>query len=156
MPTVVTTVHITQPPAIIAAALLDPENAVFWTSDLEKFEVIERTPDVVGSVAHLHYRQGTRRYVMEDVMEDYIPNRYFKSRVTGMGLTAKVETWLEPTNAGTDLKLRWAGFGTNLPMRILMLFARRSVQRQMRGDLEKFKALVERDDAHFSDEPLTS
>ena len=150
MPTIETTVEVAQPPDIVAEALLDPANAVYWTADLEHFEVISREPGEVGSVAHLHYVQDGRKYVMEDVLEEMIPNQYFRSTVTGGGLKAQVETWLRENNGNTAITIRWSGSGTTLPMRLLLPFLRRAIRRQMRSELELFKKLVEERGAHFS------
>ena len=45
---------------VVVAALMNPDNFVFWTTALERFEVVERKPGEVGSVAHLHYLQNDR------------------------------------------------------------------------------------------------
>jgi hypothetical protein len=150
MPTVEATIEIAQPPEVIAEALLDPENAVHWTTDLERFEIISRKPGEVGSVAHLHYVQSGRPYVMEDRLEEMVPNRYFRSTVTGGGLKAQVETWLRGKNGSTDVTVRWSGTGTSLPLRIMLPFLRSSIRRQTLTDLDKLKSLIETHGAHFS------
>ena len=106
MPTIEFTVEIAQPPEIIAEAFLDPDNAVYWTKDLERFEIITREPGLVGSVAHLHYIQNDRPYVLEDILKEFIPNQYFRSEVTGGGLKAQVETWLGKKNGSTEVTIR--------------------------------------------------
>jgi hypothetical protein len=150
MPTIETSILIKQTPQIIEDALLNPDNAVHWTADLERFEVISRTPNLVGSVAHLHYKQGERRYILEDVMEDYVPEKYFKSRVTGGGLTAQVETWLQEQNGSTVVRMRWAGKGTTLFMRLFLPFIRFSILKGMTAELEKFRGLVEKYGENFT------
>lgn len=57
---------INQPSDIVIKALNNPENFPYWTTDLEKFEVIKGRPNEVGSIAHLHYSQKGRSYIMED------------------------------------------------------------------------------------------
>ena len=150
MPTVEMEVEIAQPPVIVAEAFLDPANAVFWTTDLERFEVVSGKPGEVGSVAHLHYIQGGREYVMKDVLEEMIPDQYFRSSVSGNGLDAQVETWLQEVDSGTTVRIRWAGSGSSIPMRILLPLMRGRLLRQTRNELEVFKTLVEAHGAHFS------
>jgi hypothetical protein len=149
MPTVEATVEIAQPPEVVAAAFLDPANAVYWNKDLEQFEVISQEPGLVGSTAHLHYVQDGRPYVLEDVLEEVVPNQYFRSRVTGGGLQAQVETWLREAEGHTVVTVRWSGSGTTLLMRLLLPFLRGAIARQTRGELETFKTLVETHGAHF-------
>jgi uncharacterized membrane protein len=152
MTTVEVSVVIAQPAEVVTQAFLNAENAVHWETDLERFEVIERKPGEVGSIAHLHYKQGDKRYILEDVMEAYIPNQYFRSRVTGGGLSAQVETWMRETSDGTEVTMRWQGKGTTLMMRLLLPFLRGAIQRQSQQELETFKALVEKYGARFGED----
>jgi hypothetical protein len=150
MPVIETSILIYQTPQVIEAAFLNPDNAVYWTTDLERFEVISRTPNLVGSVAHLHYKQGERRYILEDVMEDYVPGKYFKSRVTGGGLTAQVETWLQDQNGSTLVRMRWAGKGTTILIRLFLPLMRASIKKGMTAELEKFRGLLEKYGENFT------
>lgn len=153
MPTIETSIKIARSPEVICEALLDPENAVHWTTDLERFEVISGEPGQIGSVANLHYLQGEQRYVMEDRLEDYTPNEYFRSAVNGGGIQAQVETWLHEREGGTEVVIRWSGTGTTLLTRILLPFMRGSIRRQASKDLEALKSLIETHGAHFSESP---
>ena len=149
MPTIKASVEIARSPETVAEAFLDPANAVYWTTDLERFEIISREPGEVGSVAHLHYIQDGRPYVLEDVLEEMIPNQYFKSSVTGGGLKAQVETWLEEIDDGTEVKIRWSGSGSTLLMRIILPFMRGAILNQTKKELAAFKTLVETRSSRF-------
>lgn len=141
--TVRTSVVIDRPPEAIVRVILDAEKAPLWTSDLERFEVLSRTPDLVGSKARLHYRQGESRYVMEEEMLAVEPDRRYLSRVTGDALEAEVETQLTPTNGGTEVSIRWTGAGKPLLVRLALPFMRRAIRRQAHADLMKLKEFVE-------------
>lgn len=73
MPTIEASVHIERPPETVAPAFLDPANAPYWMTDLERFEVVSGRPGEIGGRAHLHYLQGGRRQVMEEVLEAHVP-----------------------------------------------------------------------------------
>jgi len=150
MPVIEAAVFIASPPETVAAALLDPGNAVFWTTDLERFEVVSRAPGEVGSLARLHYRQGERAYVLEDRLEAMIPGEYFRSSVSGQGIRARVETWLTAAPDGTMLRVRWAGTSRNLLLRLLMNLNRAAIRRQTQAELDTFRGLVERHGASFA------
>jgi hypothetical protein len=144
------TVWIDQAASVITAALMDPENMVYWTSDLERFEVIAGEPGKVGARALLHYVQGDQTYTMEDELLEMVPNEYFLSRVSGGGLVAQVETWLKEADRGTNMTIRWEGTGENWRLKLLLPFMRGPISRQTRKDLEKFKQLIEDHGVHFS------
>jgi hypothetical protein len=136
---------INRSPEEIADVLLDAEKAVLWTTDLEKFEVLSRPKDLVGSRARLHYKQGGRRYVMEDELLLVEPNRRYLSRVTGDAIEAEVETILTSIDKATRVDLRWSGRAKPMLLRLLLPFMRGAITRQSQRDLEKLKLLVESD-----------
>jgi hypothetical protein len=82
---------INQPVDIIVHALMNPANHPFWTTGLERFEIIEGKPGETGSVAHLHYSQKGREYIMKDELIFCEPGKKYISRVSGEYITARVE-----------------------------------------------------------------
>ena len=140
---------IDRPADTVAQALIEPANAVQWTSDLEKFEVVERKPGETGSIAHLHYRQRGRSYIMQEVLEYAEPGRRYVSRVSGNGIIARVETTIEPINGKTRVTTFWSGTSSSIIFRLLSPLLRGMIIRRARTDLETFKTLVEAYGAHF-------
>ncbi|MBN2168155.1 MAG: SRPBCC family protein [Actinobacteria bacterium] len=134
---------VNQTPGIIAEALNDPGNMVKCTADLERFELIEGKPGEAGAVAHLHYRERGREYVMEDRLEYCAPGKKYVSRVSGNGMSARVETILTPTEEGTEITVFWSGTNSSPVARIILPFMRPVIKRRALADLEAFKKLVE-------------
>ena len=142
-------INIDQPADIVNQALMQPANAPLWTSDLEKFEVVKGEPGLTGSIAHLHYRQGGRSYIMEEVLEYAEPGRRYVSRVSGNGVIAHVETTIEPSASRSELTVLWSGTSKSIPAKLLFPFLRGMMLRRARADLQTFKNLVETHGAHF-------
>jgi len=148
-----TTIRINQPAEVIDQAFMDPANALHWTSDLERFEVVKGKPGEAGAIARLHYSQKGRTHVMEDVLESCEPGRRYVSRVSGGGMIARVETVLSPSAGGTDVTMIWSGTSESFVARLLLPFLRGMIKRRARADLEKFKSLVEAHGASFPASP---
>ncbi len=145
-----TSIFIAAPPEAVTRVILDPELAVRWTTDLERFEVLSGKPGEPGALARLHYLQGGRPYVMQDELLEVDPDRRYRSRVSGEWVVAEVVTTLVPDEGGTRLVICWAGSGRRFPLSLLLPLMRRSVVRQAEADLGKLKSLVESEAARGS------
>lgn len=150
MPKFRISIKINQPSEIVTKALNNPDNAVYWTTDLEKFEVVKGKENEVGAVAHLHYKQKGRSYIMEEILEQCEPGRRYVSSISGAGFKGRVETILNPIANGTEMILNWSGTSTSLIPKIIMPFMRGKIVRQAKLELEKFKNLIEAHGAIFS------
>ncbi len=141
---------INKPIEIVVDALMNPDNFVHWQTDLVKFEVIERKPGEVGSIAHLHYSQKGRSYIMEDKMIYCEPGKKYVSEVSGDVITAKVETTLQPMGEKTKINLQWSGKGKIFLLKLLLPLIKGKMIRQSEKELETFKHLVETRGSDFS------
>ena len=137
------TVEIAAPPEAVAAVLLDADLAPQWTSDLELLKVVSGTPGEAGCVALAYYREGSRSYVLEDVLIEAVPNCRYRSRVSGSGMLIEVQTDLEPTGTGTLLRLQWEGSSRNPLLRLALPMVRRRIERRAAADLASLRDLVE-------------
>ena len=136
--------EIAAPPASVEAVLLDASLAPAWTSGLERLELVEGTPGTAGCVGRAHYLEGGRRYVLDDVLVEAVPATYYRSHITGNGLSIDVETFLEPTpDGGTTMRLRWSGTGTTTATRMILPLIRSRIRRRAKADLDALRRLVE-------------
>lgn len=143
-------IDIKQPPEVVDAALMNPENAVYWTKYLEKFEVVKGKPGEVGAVGRLHYLQKGRRYTMEDVLEYYEPGKKYVSRVSGPAITARVVTTLKVIDGKTRMKIVWKGSPKSFFLKLILPLLKKKITRQAHGELETFKNLIESYGIDFS------
>ena len=141
--TIKASIFIARLPEAVTRVILDPELAVHWTTDLERFEVVTGNAGEPGAVARLHYLQNGRPYVMQDELLEVDPNRRYRSRVSGEALTAEIETTLSAEGRGTRVAIRWTGSGRRFPFSLMLPLMRRSIVRQAEVDLGKLKSLVE-------------
>ena len=135
---------------MVNQAYTNPENMVFWTRHLEKFEVVRGSIEEPGALARLLFRKKGRRYTLEDELLETEPGRRYQSRVSGHGITAMVETRLEPQDEGTRIKLAWDGRGTSPLYNLILLLLRRKIRREAFIELADFKKLVESRGLNFS------
>ena len=145
MPMVESSICIGVPPNEVTRVLLDADLAPQWTAGLERLELIDGTPGRAGSVGHAHYLEGGRRYVLVDVLEEVTPGRYYRSRVSGGGIAATVETMLEPVGGdATQLTVRWVGKGTNPLTRVTLALMKRQITKRTESDLRSLRDLGEK------------
>ena len=136
-------ITINQPIDTVVKAFLNPDNITYWTTDLEKFEVIKEEVGKVGSIARLHYSQKGRKYIMEDKMIYCEPGKKYVSEVSGDALLANVETTFHPLGDQTEVKMTWAGKGKIFLLKLILPLLRGKIKKHAIADLEKFKNLVE-------------
>ncbi len=74
-------------------------------TSLEKSEVIKGKIGEVGSIAHLHYYEKSRSYIMEDRLQHCEPGKKYVSRVSSEALIVHVETTFYSVNNGTKMSL---------------------------------------------------
>jgi hypothetical protein len=136
-------IEIDNPPEVVVKALTNPNNHPFWTTDLDKFEVIKGGPEEVGSVAHLHFSQKGRSYIMEEKLVYCEPGRKYISQVTGDTLVAEVETLIHDLGDRSRIILNWKGRGKNLFLRLSLPLFQKRIRNLALEDIKTFKKLVE-------------
>jgi hypothetical protein len=141
---------INSPVDIVVDALMNHKNFVYWQTNLEKFEVIKETEEKVGSIAHLHYNEKGRKYIMEDKMIQYEPNKKIVSQVSGDVISAVVETIILSQGDKTEIKLKWSGEGKVFFVKLLLPLLKGKMIKQSAKELETFKHLVETRGSDFN------
>jgi uncharacterized protein YndB with AHSA1/START domain len=141
------TAHFDAPPEMVFAAMLDPE---LQTGNSLRMEVVEETPDGVGSkyrfyfqVLGMRFGRGTYTYA------EYVSGERIKMEFSGggplMALTGGPVSslWIfEPADGGTDVTVR-PEFKTRIP--VVNQLARRMMMRSWQTrDIPRMKAEIEK------------
>ena len=141
--------NIIQSPEITWKAYIDPQNMIQWTRYLQKMEVIEGKFGEVGAIAHLHYLEKGRSYILEDKLLSYEEGRRILSQVSGQGMVIEVETIFNPHQNGTSISIKWKGTSKSLIVRFILKLMQRKIAKQAEVELNTFKSLVEAHGANF-------
>ena len=141
---------INQSKDIVIKAFLNPDNMVFWTKNLEKFEVISGNTGEIGSIAILHYLENGKRYEMKDELIECEPEKRYLSKVTGETITATVETILNDIGRDTEIIIHWSGKSNNVLTNSILTLMKNRMIYQSQSELKFFKNLVEKRGIHFN------
>ena len=136
-------ININESPEIVWNAFIDPDNMIQWERYLERVEVIKGKFGEVGAIAHLHYLEKGRSYILEDKLLDYEAGKRIKSQVSGQGMNIEVETIFDPLPNGTKISTVWKGTNKSLIVRIILRLMQSKIAKQAEAELVTFKSLVE-------------
>ena len=120
-----------------------------WSTDLEKFEIVNGKFGEIGAIARLHYNQKGRKSIMEDKLEYIEPGKKIISQVSGEGLKARVEAVFTSINNETEIELTCSGRGENMIFRLILSVMRKKIMKQSEVEIRKFKELVEKYEVKF-------
>jgi uncharacterized membrane protein len=137
-------VVVNSPVETVYQAFIDPENMLKWTKDLERIEIVNGKFGEIGATMHMHYNQNGRKNVLEDTLLFLDPGKKIKSRVSGGGLIAHVESSFIPRLNETEMIMSWNGKGINIIVTIILAFLKNKIKKGAQSELEKFKELVEK------------
>jgi uncharacterized membrane protein len=135
---------INSPIDIVYQAFVDTDNMLKWTKDLEKIEIVKGKFGEIGSAMQLHYNKKGRKSILQDTLEYIDPKRKIKSRVTGGGLNASVETTFYATNDRTIITMLWNGKGNNIIVTTILSILKNKIKREAQSELNLFRELVEK------------
>ena len=143
MPDFKISINIKQPSDIVWKAFIDPENMLHYTKYLEKVEVVQGKFGEIGAIAHLHYLEKGRSYILEDKLVDYEEGEKIGSQVSGQGMVIDVENQFESVSEGTKMTLSWNGTSKSFLTGIILKLMQKKIKEHAREELLTFKQLTE-------------
>jgi predicted ester cyclase len=147
---IITTV-IDQPPEIVWNAYIDPQNMLQWERYLEKVEVVKGKLGEIGAVAHLHYLEKGRSYILTDTLLEYEEGKRILSNVVGQGMDIEVETNFNAVPNGTQISISWNGTTNSFIGRFILRMMQGKIAKQAKAELLTFRHLVETHRVTFPD-----
>ena len=135
---------ISKPLDIVWNAFKDPENMLNWTKYLERVETVKGEFGEIGAVAHLHYLEKGRSYMLEDKLVSYEEKKRIESQVSGRGMFINVKTVFDSSSDQTTITMTWNGMSPSFLTRLILRLMQKKISKQALAELNDFKKLVEK------------
>jgi carbon monoxide dehydrogenase subunit G len=128
--------------------LEDPDRAMQWMTSVTKSEIIEETPNMIGTTFREYIEENGRGTEMRGLVTDFVSNKRFAVHLEGDFNSAEVSFTLKEKGDMTQLtqnvELHFKGM-----MRILSLFwggsIKKKILRQVQNEFNRLKELCEQD-----------
>lgn len=129
------------------AAFDKPDNMVRWQQNLESFTPVSGDPGQVGAVAEIVYNENGRKVVLkETVTERREPDLLAGIYEAGNATTLIVNHFEKVGDKQTRWTV-WCNFTFRGFMKVASLFFAGAIRKRTEGDMERFKLMVETDQA---------
>jgi len=124
---------------------MDVSNDVQWRNGMTKAEWTSQPPYGLGSTGeHTHKDMGTMKWEITKIEN----GSSFEFIHTAGGLKGSIAFFqVEPENKGSRVNVQMRTSGPFL-MRFMMIFMGSTMRKGVRGDLQKFKELMEKQDTN--------
>ncbi len=130
------------------AAFDNPENMTRWQQNLVSFNHISGEAGQPGAVSELTYDEKGKKVVLrETIMERREPDflaRTYESQVAKTLIVNHFEAVDENSTRWTS----WCNFHLQGSMRLMTLFVSRSIRKRNEADMQRFRLMVETDQAN--------
>jgi len=132
---------------IVWAAFDDPNNMMRWQQNLESFNHISGEPGRPGAISELIYDEKGKKVILrEEVTERREPSFMAGAYESPMGTTLIVNHF-EEIDENSTRWTSWCNFTFKGFMKVMSLFVSGIIRRRTEADMERFKLMVETDQA---------
>lgn len=130
------------------AAFDNPDNMTRWQQNLESFNRLSGEPGQPGAVSELVYDEKGKKVVLkETITERRQPDFLAGTYKSPMGMTLIVNHF-EVIDENSTRWTAWCNFTFQGIMKIMSLFIAGKIRERTEGDMERFKLMVETDQAN--------
>ena len=125
------------------AAFDDPGNMGKWQQNFESYIHKSGEPGQPGAIAELVFNEGRRKVVLKETITERREPDFLAGSYESMHGTTLIVNHFEAVDKHTTRWTSWCNFSFRGAMRIMSVFFASSIRKRTEGDMERFKLLVE-------------
>lgn len=129
------------------AAFDNPENMVRWQQNLESFTPVSGKPGNVGAVSEIVYDENGRKVVLKETITERREPDLLAGIYEAPGATTIIVNHFEPVDDDHTRWTAWCNFTFHGFMKVMSVFVAGAIRKRTGGDMERFKLMVETDQA---------
>ena len=141
-------IEIHVPPEKVFYWLEDPNRAMRWMTSVTKAEIINETPNMVGTTFIEYIEENGRGIEMHGVVTDFVSNKRLAFQLDGDFNSVEVDFTLEGKEGITQLtqnaEIHFKGIMSVLSI-LLGPFFKKKIMSQVRSEFTRLKELCEQD-----------
>jgi uncharacterized protein YndB with AHSA1/START domain len=128
---------------LVWAKFDDPGNLSRWQPTLESFTQVAGKPGQPGAVAQLVYNEKGKRVVMTETVTERRQPHFLAGTYESAWASSLVVNHFEEIDENTTRLVSYSNMKFKGIMRVMALFAAKSIRDRVEADLNRFKLLVE-------------
>jgi uncharacterized protein YndB with AHSA1/START domain len=139
------TIEIKTTPENVFYWLEDPERAMKWQTTVTKYEIIKETPQKVGTTFTEYIEENGHGTEMRGILTGFVPNKMLAFHLEGDYNTIDVNFTLKEKEGTTQItqhaEVHFRGM-----LKVLSVYLKRKIIKQMQKEFALLKELCERRD----------
>ena len=130
------------------AAFDNPENMTRWQQNLVSFNHISGEPGQLGAVSELTYDEKGKKVVLKETITERRKPDFLARTYESQVAKTLIVNHFEAVDQNSTRWTSWCNFTLQGFMRITSLFVSGMIRKRTRADMERFKLMVETDQAN--------
>lgn len=129
------------------AAFDNPDNMMRWQQNLESFKHIAGKPGQPGAVSELVYDEKGKKVVLKETITERREPDFLAGTYESPTAKTLIVNRFEAVDDNSTRWTSWSNFTFQGFMKIMSLFVSGMIRRRTEADMERFKLMVETDQA---------
>lgn len=129
------------------AAFDNPDNMHRWQQNFQSFTPVSGTPGEVGAISEVVFEEKGRKIVMQETITERREPDFLAGVYEAENGTTLIVNHFEPVDDNQTRWTTWCNFNFRGVMKVLAIFIGSAVRKRIEGDMERFKLMVETDQA---------